>query len=251
MTGRTGTKVAETRILRELLDALHRDRLDSVEFPDEIIRLLVQLVPCDDVSRVTLDPTARVTSDVTLYGPASSTMPDDPDFTDLFWAAYRADLVCSYPYRFHCVDQVLGAEDLMSPRELAKSLTGALFRLEAVRYNVIAPLWFDHGREHRLELFRVDGRPFSEREKLLLSLLRPHLADHARQCAAPSGSEADRLTARQRQLLDLVAQGLTNRQIADQLVLSEGTVRRHLENIYTRLGVSRRTAAVAVAHRAG
>jgi DNA-binding NarL/FixJ family response regulator len=52
------------------------------------------------------------------------------------------------------------------------------------------------------------------------------------------------LTPRQWDLLYLIARGRTNVQIARQLGLSEGTVRTHLENIYSRLQVSNRTAAV-------
>jgi DNA-binding CsgD family transcriptional regulator len=48
----------------------------------------------------------------------------------------------------------------------------------------------------------------------------------------------------QRELLGLVAAGHTNAQIGRRLGLSEGTVRKHLENIYGRLQVSSRTAAV-------
>ena len=58
-----------------------------------------------------------------------------------------------------------------------------------------------------------------------------------------------RLTARQCELLRLVAAGHNNVEIARLLVLSENTVRKHLENIYERLGVSSRTAAVARAFR--
>jgi DNA-binding NarL/FixJ family response regulator len=53
-----------------------------------------------------------------------------------------------------------------------------------------------------------------------------------------------RLTPRQTGLLHLVAAGHTNTQIARQLGISEATVRAHLENIYERLHVSSRTAAV-------
>ena len=53
-----------------------------------------------------------------------------------------------------------------------------------------------------------------------------------------------RLTPRQTDLLRLLAAGHTNAQIARRLGISEGTVRTHLENIYDRLGVSSRTAAV-------
>src|ERR671934_138062 len=53
------------------------------------------------------------------------------------------------------------------------------------------------------------------------------------------------LTTRQWELLRLVAAGLTNRQVGRCLHISEATVRKHLENIYQRLQVTSRTAAVA------
>jgi DNA-binding NarL/FixJ family response regulator len=52
------------------------------------------------------------------------------------------------------------------------------------------------------------------------------------------------LTPRQWELLRLVAVGHTNAQIGKRLGISEGTTRKHLENIYARLQVSSRTAAV-------
>jgi ATP/maltotriose-dependent transcriptional regulator MalT len=48
-------------------------------------------------------------------------------------------------------------------------------------------------------------------------------------------------------VLSLAAQGLSNRAIAEQLVVSEHTIHRHMANIFTRLGVSSRAAAVALA----
>lgn len=59
------------------------------------------------------------------------------------------------------------------------------------------------------------------------------------------------LTPREVDVLGLVAHGGTNRQVARELVLSEKTVARHLANVYRKLGVSTRTAAVARARRAG
>ena len=53
-----------------------------------------------------------------------------------------------------------------------------------------------------------------------------------------------RLTPRQQDLLRLLAAGHTNSQIARRLGIVEGTVRTHLENIYEKLNVSSRTAAV-------
>jgi len=59
---------------------------------------------------------------------------------------------------------------------------------------------------------------------------------------------ADGLTAREVQVLGLVATGKTNRAIAAELVLSEKTVARHVSNIFTKLRVSSRSAATAYAY---
>jgi DNA-binding CsgD family transcriptional regulator len=99
------------------------------------------------------------------------------------------------------------------------------------------------GQTARLYFLRGPGLDFSERDRALLTLLRPHLhqayldAERRRHPVPP-------LTPRHWDLLKLVAAGHTNAQIARRLGISEGTVGTHLENIYTRLNVSSRTAAV-------
>jgi LuxR family maltose regulon positive regulatory protein len=59
------------------------------------------------------------------------------------------------------------------------------------------------------------------------------------------------LSARERQVLQLIAEGMTNKEIARKLVLSVGTVKVHAHNIYGKLGVSGRTQAVAKARELG
>lgn len=59
------------------------------------------------------------------------------------------------------------------------------------------------------------------------------------------------LTAREVEVLEQLARGLSNRQIAAALFISEKTVARHLSNIFTKLGVTSRTAAAAFAVEQG
>ncbi len=59
------------------------------------------------------------------------------------------------------------------------------------------------------------------------------------------------LTAREAEVLVLVGEGCTNRQVADRLFLSERTVARHLSNVFTKTGVTSRTAAAAFAFAQG
>jgi DNA-binding CsgD family transcriptional regulator len=68
---------------------------------------------------------------------------------------------------------------------------------------------------------------------------------------AVSGEDTSVLTPREREVLKLVARGLSNRDIARRLVLSEHTVHRHLANILRKLGLSSRAAAAAWGVRAG
>ncbi|OFP36824.1 response regulator transcription factor [Corynebacterium sp. HMSC071B10] len=59
------------------------------------------------------------------------------------------------------------------------------------------------------------------------------------------------LTPRELQVLQLVAEGSSNREIGEQLMLSEATVKSHLVHIYDKLGVRSRTSAVASAREQG
>lgn len=64
-------------------------------------------------------------------------------------------------------------------------------------------------------------------------------------------ADASGLSSREQEVLRLVAQGRTNREIATLLVISEKTVARHLTNIFTKIGVANRAGATAYAHTSG
>jgi DNA-binding NarL/FixJ family response regulator len=82
-------------------------------------------------------------------------------------------------------------------------------------------------------------------------------ADRARQLLEGSTRSDDNgpplpgLTPREREVLRVLAGGLTNREIAERLVVSEHTVHRHITNILRKLNLPSRTAAAAVAVRSG
>lgn len=67
--------------------------------------------------------------------------------------------------------------------------------------------------------------------------------------ARPAGERghrvSDRLTKREQEVLSWVALGKTNAEVAQILWLAPSTVRKHLENVYAKLGVGTRTGAVA------
>ena len=138
---------------------------------------------------------------------------------------------------------VTGAEALLRVRRAAH---GPVLAGPGLGAELLVSLPRVGGRERRLMLVRERGDvPFSERDRLLLTLVRPHLVSIRDRVEAQRRVAGIELTPRQWQLLERVAVGATNRQIARELGLSEGTVRKHLDNIYARLGVGSRTEALA------
>jgi DNA-binding NarL/FixJ family response regulator len=62
-------------------------------------------------------------------------------------------------------------------------------------------------------------------------------------------AELDRLTDQERRILDLIGEGRTNRQIAEEMFLAEKTVKNYVSNLLAKLGMHRRTEAAALAAR--
>lgn len=83
-------------------------------------------------------------------------------------------------------------------------------------------------------------------ETVLSPTVASRLASHVRRPRSRSG-----LSARERQVLVLVARGMSNRLIANELFVSEATVKTHLAHIFDKLGAPDRAAAVAAAYEQG
>jgi len=101
----------------------------------------------------------------------------------------------------------------------------------------------------------IDGvRVVAKGDALLSpSITRRMIGEFARRPAAEkrSLSELDDLTGREREVMQLIAQGLSNHEIAEKLVLSEGTVKTHIKRIFYKLGLRDRTQAVILAYDVG
>jgi two-component system, NarL family, response regulator LiaR len=81
--------------------------------------------------------------------------------------------------------------------------------------------------------------------------LHPEATRHLLQATARPEQPSERLTSREQEVLAFVARGLTNRQIADALTISEKTVSVHVSNVLSKLGLASRTQAALYAARAG
>jgi DNA-binding CsgD family transcriptional regulator len=251
---------ASARDLRTLARIVSEDRPDLPEagVPLSLLSDLMAQVRCDVLTFSGQDTRGQEFSFVQCIVPADAETGKDPDdIVKQFWAAYPDCAHCAYPDRGD-LRSVTKTSDFYSARQWHSTRMYAEQEFPWVEHMLMLclPAWPGPdakpgpGPDVRLLLLRGPGPDFSERDRALLILLRPHLhqtyldAERRRHCAP-------QLTPRQWDLLRLLAAGHTNTQIARRLGLSEGTVRTHLENIYCRLHVSSRTAAVTRAFSGG
>ena len=113
--------------------------------------------------------------------------------------------------------------------------------LPAIEAGATGYLLKDAPRDELLQAVRVAASG----QAVLSPAVAARLMNHMR---TPS---AGPLSGRELEVLELVASGTTNREAAARLVISEATVKTHLLNIYAKLGVSDRAAAVAEAFNRG
>jgi DNA-binding CsgD family transcriptional regulator len=175
---------------------------------------------------------------------------DDEAIDQAHWEHYWDCRPCHYADRTGDLQRITKISDFYSARQWhGVGMYCDMFRPLGWEHQIILALpeapgrIAQPGRTVRLIFNRGPGPDFSERDRALLALLRPHL-HQAYLDAERRRHPVPQLTPRQWELLRLVAAGHTNAQIARRLGVSEGTVRIHLQNIYARLQVPSRTAAV-------
>ena len=228
-----------------------REDLPAQGLPLSLLSELMDQIRCDSVSLQGFD-SGRQQVWFNQSIPYDGDYPDDlaAALDQAHWGHYWHSGPCSYPDRTGDLRSVVTIADFYSARQWHSVGTYCdIYRPQGLEHDLMLTLppppgpGAAPGRTVRLFFFRGSGTDFSERDRALLVLLRPHL-HQAYLDAERRRRPVPRLTPRQTDLLHLVAAGHTNTQIARRLGLSEGTVRTHLENIYERLQVSSRTAAV-------
>jgi DNA-binding CsgD family transcriptional regulator len=245
----------DLRALAGMVSADRPDLPDGDGLPPSLLADLKDQVRCDQMLFLGLD-TGRQADwfaqgiPPTHASGAKDLTAEEEDLDRAYWKHYRASQFCSYPGRAGDLRSIIKVTDFYSTRQWhSTGMYTDFSRLEGVEHTLMLclpetpPRTAGLERHLRLYLDRGPGPDFSERDRAVLTLLRPHLhqayldAQRRRHSVPP-------LTPRQQELLRLVAAGHTNTQLARHLGISEGTVRTHLENIYSRLNVSSRTAAV-------
>jgi DNA-binding CsgD family transcriptional regulator len=169
----------------------------------------------------------------------------EDEFLQMFWREFWEEDGCAGPLATGDYTTLLHQAEIWSARTYAGTPLGSQFAAMGVTDEVLVPLTPLGGTDRRLLLFRDAEAPaFTEREKAMLALARPHVAElHTRRDRELRGEP--NLTPRQWEVLRRVATGASNTRIARDLGLSEATVRKHLENVFVRLGVQSRTEAVS------
>ncbi|HEY7741535.1 MAG TPA: LuxR C-terminal-related transcriptional regulator [Burkholderiales bacterium] len=144
--------------------------------------------------------------------------------------------------------------DCVAPEAFrASALYNEYYRAIRIDHVIAVPIYVDHRFLVSFVLNRSRSG-FGDRERELLEIARPHLAnlyrlgiaaDRVREVPADISFDIASvpLTPREREVLDWVAAGKTNRDIAAILGARPRTVEKHLERIYEKLGVETRTAA--------
>jgi DNA-binding CsgD family transcriptional regulator len=214
-------------------------------FPRPIVESLARLVPGESVSYYEWSLRWPFSQTAGVEVPTLSTPADVVEATRHLCATYPLSNL-----RLRTATQPCRLSDFVSLQ--------ALRRLEYYDH-VLRPFGIDHqmrvwlpapGGSARVFYFsrRSAEGDFDDRERTLLELLRPFLVAlrerfELRKAVAPVASNG--LTDREAEILAWVARGKTNQEIAKLLVVSPHTVRKHLENVYAKLGVHTRTAAIA------
>lgn len=216
-------------------------------FAPATLEAMQRLVPCDEVAYCEID---RMRNRTVEYFDTNGGHGEDGEEDGLFWRIVDHHPLCHRQVAYGDFSATR-LSDLVSRRRLQDMRIYAdWFRPAGFVAELEVGIARSRTRTRNFVLDRAHG-DFSARDRAVLELVRPHLArihettELRRAAGGREPEELERLSTREAEVLELVAAGLTNAAIAEKLWISPGTVKKHLDNIYARLGVSNRAEAVA------
>jgi DNA-binding CsgD family transcriptional regulator len=229
-------------------------------YPLDLLARLQTLVPCDAVTYQDADLRARRFRAMVGIGPDDEDE-DDADDEALYWSVAPCPIS---DYRARTGDlSAVRMSDLISQRRYHDlPIFREYFHPAGLNHMIDLGLPAAPQRHRSFIFFRQSGAPdFTDRDRAVLDVLRPHLRGlEARAAlrrrlmdsAGAPGTDGNpgaytELTPREREIVWLVAEGKTNAEIAVELWVAPSTVKKHLEHVYEKLGVGRRTAAATLA----
>lgn len=249
----SGSVMLSEAELSRALDVVSPEAVDTpgAEMPEGVLAGLAALVPCGrvDITACRRQQGRQRTEHPVEAGWQGIFYQDFPGWNSelqhLYWAALPGCVAYAGLGDLGEWAQVSVWQDFYTEREFSGLLMSEFHRRQDIEHRMTVRLRPRNGVTRRITLYRPPGDPpFTDRDKLLMRVLRPHLTsirdrvETQRQPGAP-------LTPRQVELVRLLALGKTNRQLARDLGVAEGTVRKHLEILYRNLGVNSRTEALA------
>ena len=244
MSSRSTITPRETSLLADILDACRQ----PAEMPllPRVLDLLQGLLQADWVTFIGLDSTLPRIRFHQYVDPEGEQGFECETVTEAranpFWHQYwDPDKGCSYADRTGDYTFVRRASDLASLRQRRARHEADLGQFDEGMIQACLPAE-SFGRYSRVTGWR-NGSDFTEKDILFLRLLQPQL-ERAYSANVVARHTSPALTPRQLHVMGMVQAGLTNRQIARRIGVSEGTIHNHLTNIYARLAVQSRTAAV-------
>jgi DNA-binding NarL/FixJ family response regulator len=235
-------RAADLRAAFEFLDTAWSLAGDQA-FGHETIDALADLIPCDEIGFCDLDRVAR--RGIAYVGSDEG----DGDDDQRFWEIVDEHPLCRHQQAYGDFSATR-LSDVISRRRLIESrIYRDWYQPAGIEAELEAGITQSHVRTRNFVLSRASG-DFSDRDRDVLELIRPHLARiyetaELRRELKDAPDDLACLTGREREVLELVGAGLTNVDIAERLWISPGTVKKHLDNIYVKLGATNRTQAAA------
>lgn len=223
---------------------------DILSFRDELLTRIRMIIPCNQAEFCTLDVVDGI-----AYMDEPFFMGKPANFVNEFMDGYDRD---PYFMGFYLKPStaVFRDTDMMTDEQRhAAKVYQDIYKKQGVEYIMRAVLAYDGKPFAEITLFNTPEQgDFTAREKDILehiapqAALRLHQVLHREAALEPAEDESTAsmlvqrydLTARECEIVGLAAQGLSDRAIADELVISISTVRKHVYNAYRKMDINSR-----------